>query len=110
MKPIWIKEVEIDSTALTNAESLVGLDAPEAVLLNWNDWGYGLFEIDQKSLTQFKEKISLIEDNLARNMIYSTVYQMVRDATLPPQFYLDMVRNHIHLEASQEVLSTQVQQ
>jgi hypothetical protein len=100
MKMLWVKEVEIQNKGVTVAEDLYNYTAPDSILLNTNDWGYGQFEIDLKSMNEFKDKLSLIKDSLTRNMIYSTVFMMVREAKLAPQFYLEMVRNHIHLEKS----------
>lgn len=110
LNELWVISVDILDTEVTSVDCLIGMPAPEGVLVNWNDWGYGLFEIDEKSLNLFKAKLSNIKNNLARNMIYSTVFQMVKDGQLPPQDYITLVKNHIETEQSQEVFTTQISQ
>lgn len=72
------------------------------------DNGYGLFEIDETSLTLFKKSLSKLDNNLGRRMIYETVFMQVRDAKMAPNAFLELVRTHIHLETSQDVITEQI--
>ena len=44
-----------------------GRDAPASYHINYKNYGYAKFIIDDKSLSVFEEKLGLIKDNIARN-------------------------------------------
>lgn len=79
---------------------MIGKPAPSAILINWDDWGYGVFEIDEVSIEKFSQNLSQIQSALARNLIYSTVFMMVREGKMAPNYYIQLVRNHIINETS----------
>jgi len=77
MKQLWVEQVYIDSAEITIIDQIIGKPAPSSILVNWDDWGYGQFEIDETSINHFKLNLSKIENPLARNLIYSSVFMMV---------------------------------
>lgn len=103
MKQLWIEQIYIDSSEITIIDQLVGKPAPASILVNWDDWGYGQFEIDEVSIAHFKENLSKIENPLAWNLIYSTVFMMVWEGKMAPNHYINLVKNHIMHETSQEI-------
>jgi hypothetical protein len=46
-------------------EELVGQPAPFAYHINYKNHGFAKFKIDEKSLTAFEQKLTLIEDPLS---------------------------------------------
>ena len=48
-------------------ETMIGRDAPAAYHINYKNYGYAKFLIDNKSLSVFEKKFGQIEDNIARN-------------------------------------------
>mgnify|MGYP000918867137 CR=1 FL=1 len=106
MKQLWVEQIYIDSSKVTIIDQLIGKPAPSSILVNWDDWGYGQFEIDEVSIAHFKENLSKIENPLARNLIYSTVFMMVREGKMAPNHYINLVKNHIMHETSQEIFQT----
>lgn len=55
-----------DDTAQFDVAELVGLDAPHAYHINYMNYGYGKFIIDDKSLKVFEEKLVKIESSMSR--------------------------------------------
>lgn len=55
-----------DDTAQFEMAELVGLDAPHAYHINYMNYGYGKFIIDDKSLKVFEEKLVKIESSMSR--------------------------------------------
>lgn len=74
-----VHDVVVQPQEETIVKEFEGLPAPRAHLLNYRDWGYGKFRIDQRSLTAFKEGLSDINDNFTRKLIYTYLTQMVAD-------------------------------
>lgn len=106
MSQIWVEQVYINAEEVTHIKELLGKPAPTSILINWDDWGYGQFEIDEISIKQFTKNLSKIQSPLARNLIYSTVFMMVREGKMAPQHYINLVKSHIQNETSQEIFST----
>ena len=98
-------DVKIDAKEVTNIPELQGQDLPKAYLLNYNDWGYGKFMIDEKSLEAFTEGLSKIEYSLSRKMIYNTIFTMTRDAKLPGHKFTTTVRSQIASETNQDIMN-----
>lgn len=101
-------EVKIEATEETELIELEGKKAPTAYLLNYNDWGYGKFLIDNRSLEAFKEGLCKIQDSLTRKLIHNTVFIMARDAKLSASVYSDIIRNQIIHESNQDIVQEQV--
>lgn len=65
---------------------------PKAYLLNYNDYGYGVFSIDSYSLKAFQEGLSKVSDDLTRKLIYNMLSIMTKDGKLPAWQYFDIGR------------------
>ena len=108
MKTLWKKEIEVEAKDVTVCKNVIGSKAPAAILLNYEDFGYGVFHFEEKSLEAFKAGLSKIEDNLTRGIIFSNAFMMAREAKMSPDSYISLIVNHIHTEKSQDILSDAV--
>ena len=97
-------EVDIDG-ALTEVPELVGRTA-DLWLLNDGDLAYAKIRLDEASLEVALESLRTLEDPLARTLIWSAAWDMVRDAELPSRRFADLVLAHITGEDSSSVLRT----
>ncbi len=85
---------EIDATysgASTKINGIVNLEKPDIICLNYNDHDYVKERLDEHSVNYALHNIEEIQDNLARQMVYGALWQMVRDALLDPKEYLELV-------------------
>lgn len=58
-------------------EELVGEAAPYAYHINYKNYGFGKFKIDEKSLKVFEEKLTTLEDTFSRKQLYLMLYDML---------------------------------
>ena len=61
----------IDDKELTEIPQFNGLQVPEAILMNSNDYGFGVFVIDDKSIRYYEENLSKIENQLNKAVVIS---------------------------------------
>jgi len=99
--------VTINPDASTDlAHLFVGKSAPAAVILNYNDWAYIKWVVDKTSLNYLKDHLHEITDTLTKQMIYRSLFDLVRDAKMSSLDYLDLVKKHIIYETDQDILTT----
>lgn len=103
-----VHDVRIEAKDVTEILTLKGRKAPHAYLLNYNDWGYGKFLIDEKSLEAFKNGLSSIEDSLSRKLIHNTLSIMARDAKLSANLFAEIIKNQIYKEKNQDIIQEQL--
>lgn len=101
-----VHDVTIDAESETVIDQLEGKSVPKAYLLNYMDWGYGKFLLDDKSLKAFKEGLSTIKDDLTRKIIYTALTDMTQDGKISASLFLEIVRSHIADESNQSVISS----
>ncbi|MBK0333065.1 aminopeptidase N [Brachybacterium sp. MASK1Z-5] len=97
-------EIDVDGE-LTEVDALVGTRA-DLWLLNDGDLAYAKIRLDEDSLAVAMEHLRDIEDPLARTLIWSAAWDMVRDAELPSRRFQELVLANITGEDSSSVLRT----
>ena len=60
-------------------------------MLNYNDHDYVKERLDKDSADYALRSIEELKDDLTRQMVYGSLWQMVRDALLDPKKYLELV-------------------
>jgi len=66
-----------------------GLPAPDFVLANDGDFGYGLFLADDRSARWLLDHASTLDEPLLRAMAWGSLWDLVREGRLPPQTFAD---------------------
>ena len=82
--------VEIDGPSAT-VEDAVGLPEPDMVLVNDEDLTYAVVRPDARSLETALGGLSRLEDPMARALWWSMLHNLVRDALLAPQRFIQAV-------------------
>ena len=78
--------------ARTAVPALVGVPAPDLLLLNDDDLTWAKIRLDQRSLrTALDGWLCRIDDPLPRALLWAATWDMVRDAELAPGDYLALV-------------------
>ena len=72
------EHIVIDEKELTDVTQFVGLEVPEAILMNSNDYGFGVFVIDDKSIRYYEENLSTIENQLNKAVVIGQLLIMMR--------------------------------
>ena len=104
-------EMRAETTLVTAAR---GLPAPAFVYPNANDYGYGLFMLDARSVdyllttgtSAFGPRLSgLARDPFLRAMVWGSLWDLVRDARLKPTRYVDAALGALALERDEQIVS-----
>ncbi|MFN0093893.1 MAG: aminopeptidase N [Dehalococcoidia bacterium] len=87
----------IDGTA-ADVPAAVGLKRPDLVFPNHNDHGYFKVALDEASVAFAKDNLHRIDDALFRQLLWSSLWAMTRDAQLKAQEFLAVVRESVPRE------------
>ncbi|WP_422117154.1 aminopeptidase N [Brachybacterium sp. UNK5269] len=101
-------ELDVDGE-LTEVPELSGA-AADLWLLNDGDLAYAKVRLDPQSLAVAMEHLRDLPDSLARTLLWSAAWDMVRDGELPSRRYQQLVLAHLTGEESSSVVRTLLQQ
>ncbi|ALE05965.1 aminopeptidase [Arthrobacter sp. ERGS1:01] len=92
--------------AVTVVAELAGLPVPALAVVNDRDYSYAKVRLDEVSLTTALASLGRIEDPLARSLVWSSLWNAVRDAVLPANLYVQAVCDHAAGEADIALLQS----
>ena len=90
----------------TSVPDAVGKPCPDFIHLNQGDHDYVRVKLDTQSLEAAKTSLSKIEDPLTRRMVWRGLWDLVRDAQLPLQDYLDVIVKNLSKETDERSVQT----
>jgi aminopeptidase N len=88
--PPEILTVTLNSAGVTRVKEATGLRRPSYVFANYEDYGYGLFLLDEKSRAFVLEHLGGVRDDFLRALLWGTLWDSVREAELAPSRYIEM--------------------
>ena len=83
---------------------MVGVDAGDLVLVNDDDLTYAFMSLDEKSLATATENIDQIADPMARSLVWSSAWQMLRNAQMKARDFVNLVARGCVAETELAVL------
>ena len=89
---------------ITDVPTAVGLPCPELIYPNHGDWGFAKITLDAGTRNGLGARLPTIDDPLLRSMFWASLWDMVRDAELPLDEYLENVLAVLPGETNQKVL------
>ncbi len=96
--------------AKTEVPELVGERRPDVVLLNDDDLTYAKIRLDEHSLATVTDHIGNFAESLPRALCWAAAWDMTRDAELPTQDYLRLVRSGVAGESGVGVVQLLLRQ
>lgn len=99
--------LEADSVEIPLSSDVVGdIKAHEldAVIPNILDETYAIVALDDLTMRIISHHIASVKDPLPRAVMWSTLWQAVREARLQPSDYVDAALNHAHGEKQDSIL------
>ena len=100
------KRVELDVIGeSTEVDDLLGEAPADLVLVNDDDLTYAKVRLDERSVATLQHHLSAIADPLARNLCWSSTWDMVRDAELATRRFADLVLAHASGETDDSTLA-----
>ncbi|MBA2254715.1 MAG: aminopeptidase N, partial [Chloroflexi bacterium] len=88
---------------------VVGRDALQFVFPNHGDHAYAKVDLDGVSLRYVREHLERIEDPLLRQLIWMSLWEMVRDRRLRSTEFLAIVHDKLGLETDPELIAAVLQ-
>lgn len=82
--------VTLDGEPQTTITKAIGLRRPSFVFANYQDYGYGLFLLDEKSRSYVLERLGEVRDDFLRALLWGSLWDSVREAELAPSAYIDL--------------------
>jgi aminopeptidase N len=108
-KLVSTESVEVDlGGARTEVPALVGRKRPAIILLNDRDLTFAKVRLDPESARAAVEGIDAVDDALARAVIWTSAWDMWRDAELGSPAYLELVLRSLPLETDATAMQTRI--
>ncbi len=99
-------QADIDGAA-TRVAGVVGRPAPDLVYPNYGDLTYAKVELDPASLEFVQASLSRLDDGLLRQLIWTSLWDMVRDRNLVTSVsFLEVAARHLPAEDSLPILQS----
>lgn len=92
------------SGSRTDLTDLVGLPVPELVIVDDRDLTYAKQRFDDASLAVLKNRISDIDDALARTVCWTALWDMTRSGELSAGAYVDVALAAVEVETEPSIL------
>lgn len=90
--------------ARTAVPALIGVDCPDLVYPNYQDWGFVKVQLDKRSFETARSSLSAVEDPLLRAMLWQSLWDGVRDAKLPLDEFIKVALNNAPQEKDYTLL------
>ena len=76
------------------------------VFPNYQDYGYGIFLLDEKSRAYVLENIQNEKDDFLRSMMWGSLWDSVRFYELAPEDYVKLVIKNLNVETDESTIAT----
>lgn len=95
---------------LTNIENIQGLTKPDILVVNDEDLTYAITRLDPTSLENAIKSMHLIDDDLTRSILWSSIFNQVSDRILSTEKYLTALYNNLAYEENDAIVQTVLEQ
>jgi aminopeptidase N len=95
--------------ALTPLPELRGRAVPALVFPNHGDHAYAKVALDEKSLDFVRRNLNRVDDALLRELLWMSLWEMVRDRQLRSTEYLAIARERLAVESDEDILDMAVE-
>lgn len=79
---------------------------PYLIFPNYQDYGYGIFLLDEKSRAYVLANIQNEKDDFLRAMMWGSLWDSVRETELAPKDYVELVIKNISVESDESTIQT----
>jgi aminopeptidase N len=110
-KIVRTDRIELDvEGAKTEVPELAGKKRPDLILLNDDDLTYAKIRLDESSWSFALDKLSLIEDPLARALVWGSAWDATRDGETSPRDFIKLALSHLEFETESTTMLTILRQ
>jgi aminopeptidase N len=93
------------TTETTEVRAAAGLPAPDFVFANAGDYAYALVMLDSASTMWLESSIGSVNDVLLRAMLWGALWDLVRDARLSPQRFVEAAIRELPREREEQIIA-----
>jgi aminopeptidase N len=93
--PPLIETVMMKGAGETQVAAVTGARMPVYAFANYEDYGYGLFLLDEKSMAAVLDRLGSVQDDFLRALLWGSLWDSVREAELAPSSYLKLAVRHL---------------
>ncbi|MBA3633250.1 MAG: ERAP1-like C-terminal domain-containing protein [Acidobacteria bacterium] len=86
--------------------SQIPSDYAPFVFPNYQDYGYGIFLLDEKSRAYVLKNIQNEKDDFLRTMMWGSLWDSVREAELAPRDYVALIIKNINVETDEVTIAS----
>ena len=79
---------------------------PLYIFPNYQDYGYGIFLLDEKSRAYVLANIQTEKDDFLRAMMWGSLWDSVREGELDPKEYVELVIKNLNVETDESTIQT----
>lgn len=105
LKPAKTLRIRVDGAA-TPLPGFEDRGPADLVWCNLGDHAYARVLLDPGSLERARQDLGRVADPLTRQGLWGTLWEMLREGSLPPPAYLDLVRRHLVRESEPELIES----
>ncbi len=78
---------------------------PDFIFPNYQDYGYGIFLLDEKSRKYILANVQNEKDDFLRSMMYGSLWDSVREAELNPKDFVELAIKNVGTEKDEMIVS-----
>ena len=87
-------------------EAIGATDQFKFIFPNYQDYGYGIFLLDEKSRAYVLANIQTEKDDFLRTMMWGALWDSVRETELNPKDYVELVIKNLSVESDESTIQT----
>jgi aminopeptidase N len=88
----------------TDIANVAGMPEPDVLFPNYGDHAYAKVDLDPRSVEYARNALDRVEDDLLRNLLWASLWEMVRDSKLKSTDYLAICRTQLPMERDQDII------
>ena len=101
-----VKKIIVLPKEENEIKELENLPEPKGIILNYNDWAYFKWIVDEKTIDYLKNDIiKKLPDELSRKLFFNSLYDLANDALISCQKYLDYMIHFLEDENHDEIIT-----
>jgi aminopeptidase N len=95
----------VDLKGRATKSSQKDLQPPQFIFPNYQDYGYGIFLLDERSREYVLKNIRNEKDDFLRSMMWGALWDSVREGELNPRDYVELAVKNIAVETDELTIS-----
>ena len=97
--------VTLEGAGVTRVREALGKRKPAIVFVNFEDYGYGRFLLDDESRAYVARNLGSVKDDFLRALLWGSLWESVREAEMPPADFVELTIKNAPRETDDVMLA-----